>query len=163
LIARPCRNYMLGKCVYGDSCSYIHVLPEGLDSTSIATSPTSPRWPLTPGSVISPIETRLQNPLQRISQSGPHSPNSYFAPSSPDSFFPISSSVKSTDSSYGSGVTYLPMSPSALAYEPSAPGHEHSQHPTSPVSPKSAPRRRKVRPVSPTHERSPVSQRKPKG
>ena len=39
--ARPCRNFLSGKCPYGDACSYIHIRPETLVPSARQLSPQS--------------------------------------------------------------------------------------------------------------------------
>ncbi|KAL5501320.1 hypothetical protein ACEPAH_8580 [Sanghuangporus vaninii] len=51
---RPCRNFILGKCIYGERCSYLHVLPSpktpaNANDAALAPSPViSSYFPTTP-------------------------------------------------------------------------------------------------------------------
>ncbi|TDL17747.1 hypothetical protein BD410DRAFT_539916 [Rickenella mellea] len=117
---RPCRNYYLGKCLYGDKCSYVHVLSlqqqqeqrqlqlqqQQQQSASwpapLITSPaTSPKWPTAPG---------FQPP--------PPSPNMYPSPIEPSTspFDPeaIDSHSHSTDASSFASTPDIPALPPVL-------------------------------------------------
>lgn len=60
-VARPCRNFILGRCSYGDRCSYLHatISPTSSGTSSGFISPSSMYLPLSPpvtaGFALSPI------------------------------------------------------------------------------------------------------------
>lgn len=62
-LARPCRNYLLGKCAYGDRCSYLHSAPSPTSPLSLLSSPPT-YLPLTPPSATYIPET--PPPLPRV-------------------------------------------------------------------------------------------------
>ncbi|KAL5512705.1 hypothetical protein ACEPAG_2971 [Sanghuangporus baumii] len=51
---RPCRNFILGKCIYGERCSYLHMLPSPktpVNANDVVSAPspvTSSYFPTTP-------------------------------------------------------------------------------------------------------------------
>lgn len=87
--ARPCRNFLLGKCIYGDRCSYLHVAASptssmcGASSASSTlsspmavstfplTAPSTPPYP--PHLILTPPPTRVPNctPVPELELDGP--------------------------------------------------------------------------------------------
>ncbi|KAI5123151.1 hypothetical protein M0805_000854 [Coniferiporia weirii] len=64
---RPCRNYLLGKCVYGDRCSYLHASPSPSSSISSLSSPPENFYISTPPTSYFP----LSPPPHRVPTSTP--------------------------------------------------------------------------------------------
>ena len=131
--ARPCRNYLLGKCSYGDRCSYLHAQPPSTPPLNVLNSPPL-YMPLTPQS--SAYMPTTPPPPRVPCQTPVSQPRTYRDISGSD----IDSSIISRDSSlrtrtpssssYGTDEPITPASPGSTPYI-----HTPSGMPGIPISP----------------------------